>query len=837
MLGLAEGAIVGGCRIDAVAGRGGMGVVYRATQVRLDRTVALKVIAPQFARDDVYRARFRREAQLAASIEHPNVLPVYEAGELDTGELYLVMRWVEGTDLKELLATSDRLSASRAVELLAPVARALGAAHARGLVHRDVKPANVLICASEQGLNEHIYLTDFGIARGADESLGLTKSGVLVGTVAYSAPERIQGQHGEPSSDLYSLGCVLFEALTGRPPFNRDTELRTMNAHVSDPSPSVCDEVPDVPPELDRVVQTALAKDPAARFSSATEMAAAMDGAVTVLNRAIPAAGDTDNGARRHLTPSRTGVHDSDWEGTFEALTVRDSGEGLGATDLEELGEAAWWLSRLPECISARERSVAAYAAEGHPRQAALVALRLFYTFSVRGESPIASGWLRRATRLLEGEAEGVEHGQLALAEARVARARGDSDSELAAAQRAIALGHQFGDPDLVALGQYIEGRLLVRRGDVHGGMATLDEAMLSATQGELGPMATGQVYCNVIAACQELGDLRRAGEWTQALQGWCENQPASVFPGLCRVHRAEVLRLRGEWEEAEREASQASEDLLEPMPAFASEALYQLGELQRQRGELDAAEATFKRASELGHEPQPGLALVRLARGNRDAAAASVRRALAQESNRLMRARLLSAQVEIAIAGDDLPAAKEAAEELAEIALEYGSVALEAAAALAQGRVDLAAGQAQAALPSLHRAWELWQTADCPFEAAETRRAFGLACRELGDADGAELALSSSLAGFEQLGAKTEARRTADQLGERPSVAGLTPREIEVLRLVAAGKSNPEIAAELYLSAKTIARHLSNIFYKINVSSRTAAAAFAYEHGLIDEQ
>jgi DNA-binding CsgD family transcriptional regulator len=271
-------------------------------------------------------------------------------------------------------------------------------------------------------------------------------------------------------------------------------------------------------------------------------------------------------------------------------------------------------------------------------------------------------------------------------------------------------------------------------------------------------------------------------------------------------------------------------------MPAFASEALYQLGEVRRQRGDLDAAEEAFRRASDLGREPQPGLALVRLARGKTDAAAASVRRALAQESNRLTRGRLLLAQVEIAIAGDDLTTAGVAANELAEIAREYGSVALEAATALAQGRAVLARGDASAALGPLQRAWELWNAADCPFEAAETRRAMGLACRELGDSDGAELALSSSLQAFEQLGARGEADRTAALLRARPAVAGLTAREVEVLRLVSAGKSNREIAAELNLSVKTVARHLSNIFCKIDVSSRTAATAFAYEHGLVGE-
>ena len=539
---------------------------------------------------------------------------------------------------------------------------------------------------------------------------------------------------------------------------------------------------------------------------------------------------------RDDLERARAAVRASHWEPAFEALTSLDAIEALGAADLEALGEAAWWLSHIPECIAARERSVAAHVADGQPRQAALVALRLFYTFSVRGDSAIATGWLRRAARLLEVEPEGAEHGQLWLAQARMARSRGDADDELANAQRAIELGERVADPDLVALGRYIEGRLLVRQGHVDDGMATLDEAMLAAAQGELGPMATGQVYCNVIAACQELGDLRRAGEWTEALRGWCERQPSSVFPGLCRVHRAEVMRLRGAWAEAEREARQASDDLLDAMPGFASEALYQLGEVRRQIGDLGQAELAFRQASDLGREPQPGLALVRLAQGRADSAAAAIRRALTQERNRLIRARLLLAQVEIAVVAGDLSLADVAAQELQSIAHDYGSVALEAAAAFAKGRYELAADQPEAALVSLARAWELWQVADCPFEAAEARRAVGLACREVGDAEGAELALSSALAAFERLGAAAESAHTRELLGARPSVAGLTVRELEVLRLVATGKSNREIGTELYLSVKTVARHLSNIFYKIGVSSRTAATAFAYEHGLIDE-
>ncbi len=464
------------------------------------------------------------------------------------------------------------------------------------------------------------------------------------------------------------------------------------------------------------------------------------------------------------------------------------------------------------------------------------MALRLFYTFSVRGDGAIAGGWLRRASRLLEDEPEGVAHGHLQVALARVARAQGNVDAELAHARAASALGDRFSDPDLVALGRYIEGRLLVRQGQVHDGMATLDEAMLAAVQGELGPMTTGQVYCNVIATCQELGDLRRAGEWTEALRGWCADQPASVFPGLCRVHRAEVMHLRGAWADAENEARQACTDLLDTMPSFAAEAYYQLGEVRRRLGDVAEAEAAYRQGGELGREPQPGLALLRLAQGRQDAAAAALRRALAEESNRLTRARLLAAQVEVAVAGFDLETATAAAGELRAIADDYGSVALKAAAAAAEGAVGLAAGDDGAALRSLRQAWELWQAADCPFEAAEARRSLGVACRKMGDEEGAERALGAALTVFERLGAAPEASRTAALLGSRAMPAGLTSRELEVLRLVAAGKSNREIAGELYLSTKTVSRHLSNIFYKLGVSSRTAAAAFAYEHALVEE-
>jgi serine/threonine protein kinase len=281
---LGPGSIFAGCRLEAVAGRGGMGVVFRATQLALGRPVALKAIAPELAEDEDYRERFQRESHLAASIDHPNVIPVYEAGELD-GKLYLMMRWVEGTDLRTLLTTSGSVSPGRAIRLLRPVASALAAAHRRGLVHRDIKPANVMIARSDEENEDHIYLTDFGIARRIDGE-SLTRTGVFVGTVDYTAPERIEGGKGGAASDIYSLGCMLFEALTGHVPFDKPTDVSKIFAHINDPIPSARAEVDGVPEQLDAIIAKAMAKLPEDRFGSAGELTAALGQALQELETA-----------------------------------------------------------------------------------------------------------------------------------------------------------------------------------------------------------------------------------------------------------------------------------------------------------------------------------------------------------------------------------------------------------------------------------------------------------------------------------------------------------------------------------------------------------------------
>lgn len=272
---LHEGLTFAGCRLEKIAARGGMGVVWKATQLALARPVALKAIAPDLAESAEFRERFQRESQLAASIDHANVIPVYEAGELD-GTLYLIMRWVDGTDLRDLLRRSGKLAPGHALRLLIPVAGALAAAHRRGLIHRDVKPANVLIARDD----DHVYLTDFGIARTANSDSAMTKTGALVGTLDYMAPERFEGGRGDVASDIYAFGCMLYETVTGQIPFPRPSEVSKMFAHINDPPPSTRELSFDVPECLDAIIAKAMAKRPEDRFGSATELLAALTSAM-----------------------------------------------------------------------------------------------------------------------------------------------------------------------------------------------------------------------------------------------------------------------------------------------------------------------------------------------------------------------------------------------------------------------------------------------------------------------------------------------------------------------------------------------------------------------------
>jgi DNA-binding NarL/FixJ family response regulator len=457
-----------------------------------------------------------------------------------------------------------------------------------------------------------------------------------------------------------------------------------------------------------------------------------------------------------------------------------------------------------------------------------------------RGEPVQATGWFTRAQRLLARHGkECVEQGYLLIPQWLKQMAGGDYKGGYLTAARAAALGERFGDADLIWLAVDEQGRALINQGRVEEGLGLVDETLIAATAGDLSPVVTGIVYCNTIAFCQSMYELRHAREWTRALAQWCDEQPDMVaHNGLCLVHRAEIMQLQGAWPEALAEARRAADRFTQGVlnQLACGKALYRQGEVHRLRGELVAAERAFRDASRLGCEPQPGLALLRLAQADVKAAVGAIRRAVSEAADPLRRAALLPAYVEIMLSLGDVEEARSASRELARIAQRQGTEALTAMAAQADGAVSLAEGDATAALAALRRAAEGWIALDAPFESARTRVLVSQACAALGDDDTAALELEAARGVFEELGARPELRRLDSAIATATSghTHGLTERELEVLRLVAAGKSNREIAAELVISDHTARRHLQNIFRKLGVSSRAAATSFGFQHDLI---
>ena len=534
------------------------------------------------------------------------------------------------------------------------------------------------------------------------------------------------------------------------------------------------------------------------------------------------------------LDRGRAAYAERAWERAYASLTQADQATPLGPDDLELLATSAYMLGRVDEFLAVLERAHEAHLERGAALRAVRCAFFIGVNFALLGEIGRASGWFGRAQRLVEREGRDcVERGYLLIPGAMQSQAAGELDAAAAAAAGAAETAERFGDPDLFALAVHVQGEVLIKQGRVGEGLTLLDEAMLRVAADELSPIVTGVVYCGVIAGCEEAYELRRAREWTEALSRWCDAQPQMVaFGGRCLAHRAEIMQLRGAWQEALEEATRARERSERAMnPSAAGQALYLQGDVHRLRGDFGAAERAYRNAHQSGREPQPGLALLRLAQGDTEKAAAAIRRALAETVEPLKRARLLPACAEIMLAVDDRPAAREACDELDAISTRYESPMLRAVVDHVRGMVELADGDSRAALAPLARARQAWQELEAPYEGARTRVLIGLACRGLGDDDSAELELEAARAVFAQLGAAPDLAR----VGRGPGgPRGLTRRELEVLRLVAQGKSNREIASTLVLSEHTVARHVQNIFRKLRVSSRTAAAAFAFERDLL---
>jgi DNA-binding CsgD family transcriptional regulator len=527
-----------------------------------------------------------------------------------------------------------------------------------------------------------------------------------------------------------------------------------------------------------------------------------------------------------------------------DAFLESDGAAPLGGEDLDRLAMCEMLLGRDADGLRALERAHHAHLQSGAPLAAARSAFWMGFRLLSAGETGKGTGWIARAQRLVDDCGEDcAERGYLLLTEARRRLETGDGEGTRAAAADAARIGERFAEADLVALARSLQGHSYLREARVEEGLRLFDEAMVGAAAGELTPVTTGFLYCSVIYGCQQVYALDRAKEWTEALRAWCDAQPGGVaFSGHCQLHRSEILQLEGAWADAIDEARRASERLIAGYrERDAAPAFYQQAELHRLRGEVDQAEAAYREASRWGWDPQPGLALLRASQGRVADASAAMRRALAAAKDRITRTRLLPAQVEVALAAGDVDEARRAAAELEEIAAGFGADVLDAMSAHASGAVALAGGDAEAALPLLRRAFQIWQRLGAPYLAARVRVTLASACRALGDEDGCRMELEAARSVFSELGAAPDVARL-DALAGTASAGsasaadhrGLTARELQVLRLVASGKTNKAIAAELFLSEKTVDRHVSNIFDKLDVSSRAAATAFAYENRLI---
>ncbi len=535
------------------------------------------------------------------------------------------------------------------------------------------------------------------------------------------------------------------------------------------------------------------------------------------------------------LVGARDAFDRRDWIATYDTLVSADVA-AMQPDDHARLATAAYLLGRRSESVRCFQTAFQAHLDAGETLAAVRTAFWLAMVLHTHGDEAVVGGWVARSERLLADQPDDiVERGYLLIHGMYRAVFRPDHEHAFELALEVADFGRRFRNPDLLATGLAAQGRLLIYAGRVREGLGLLDEAMVGIATGEVSPIMDGDVFCSLIEACQEVADLSRAAEWTAALSHWCDAQPGLVpFRGQCAVHRGQLLRVHGAYDRAVEELDRAVAHYAEHgPPAAAGLALGERGDVLRIRGDLDAAEACYDDASGYGYEPQPGLALLWLARGRTGTAVAALRRLLLERQDPVGRSRLLAAGVDVLLAADDADEASALADELGRVAADFGCAALRASADHAGAAVLLHRGDAPGALPQLRKAAHTWRALSMPFEGARTSVLKGTAMRELGDEESAVAELTAAHRTFVGLGARPAADQVTRLLTTKEQ-HGLTSREIEVLRLVASGRSNPQIAEVLVISEKTVARHCSNIFTKIGVSSRSAATAFAYEQRLV---
>ena len=517
---------------------------------------------------------------------------------------------------------------------------------------------------------------------------------------------------------------------------------------------------------------------------------------------------------------------------------IQTVGPSSQPEELERLATTAYLKGRDEESEEFRVRAHRAFLERGDRERAAWSAFWLAFGMLQRGASAPASGWLTRAERILdEAHLDSVVRGYLLTPVAVRCVVTGDPAGADVAFTEAARIAKRFGDRDLASLACHGRGRALIRLGNIAQGAALLDEAMVAVIADEVTPIVAGDIYCSVLEACQEIFDVRRAYEWTTSFARWCAAQSDLVrYRGECLLYRAEVLQLRGHWTEAMRDARDASDLLTSTQHPMRGTAFYRVAEIHRLRGEFTKAEVAYTRANEHGRSPQPGLSLLRHAQGRVEDAAIAIRAVLRDTRARARRAQALIAAVEILLAAGDQESARSAAAELCDITRAIGAPLLGAASAHADGAVLLAHGDHTDASASLRRACEAWRELGMGYEEAHTCLLMAEICTRGGDSDGARLHMDAARGLFKQLGAAACLGRLADQAAAvAPGrIGALSKRELEVLRLLAAGKTNRQTAEALFISERTVARHVSNIFDKLGVATRAGATAWAYQHNLV---